>query len=204
MPSHIALLHRVVMAEACYGTLFTSVTSAGRYGEIQFCTVKFHALWADKSFQHENALGKTIHSRRFCLSSCAVLTSWSLPVWVLCVCIIKLCLVGALWLMLMLTVFYIRQRAGYIPLISLHGFWGHTCASEICFLFGPALLCYTGKGEGAFGWWEGGGGRDEGVWTTWTSEAKPFCLHRSMKCLILLLCPPQSHIHSSNMWPLRR
>lgn len=32
---------------------------------------------------------------------------------------------------------------------------------------------------------------------------KPFCLHHSIKCLILL-CPPQRHTHSFNMWPLRR
>lgn len=42
---------------------------------------------------------------------------------------------------------YIRHRACHIPLISLHGSRAHTCATGICFLFGPALLCY-GKRRG--------------------------------------------------------
>lgn len=121
-----------------------------------------------------------------CLLCCAVLPSHSWPVWVLCVCVIKHCLSGAVWLILMLEMMlYIRHQAIHIPLISLHGFRARTCATGICFLFGPALLCY-GKRRG------NSQVRGEGDWTDTDEQMRQnHLIQTTVKCLfylILLFC----------------
>lgn len=140
----------------------------------------------------------------------AILTSHSQPAWVLCVCIIKRCLAWAVWFILMLEMMlYIRHRTCHIPLISLHLFKAHTCATGICFLFGPVLLG-SGKRRGnnrvrRKGRRRSGGGESDSTQPNrWTNEAKPSCPNHSKMFLSFYnlsrnIPPPCGHFgkHSS-------